>query len=544
MDAGGGRAPAPSGATWIRVALAIVDRDVGSAPATPEDSAASLPPPAPPRRAHAPPSKRDLPIAWGRVLLASLPVTLRDATLPPFLALLLCACPGQEDPPPGCGNGLSDEFEECDDGEENSDSSRDACRTDCTLPGCGDGTADSGEDCDDGGAWGGDGCSPTCHDEAGRGEQESNNDAPSAEPLASGEAVTGALPAGDVDCFAVEVAQDGWLSADVEGEDPGTCPEETAIRLLDPALALLEVATPTLEGEGCSPIDPLAVPAARFMAGGTWTLCLEGLGDRPVPTYRLAVTLGDDSCGLDFPYTTDDDPDGDLLPDVCDPDDDGDLVADADDDCPLVPDGGLPQGLQVDSQGFVRDWLLAGPFAGHETTLDCRPSEDEILGNDAAAVPRLGDPAAEGIHWFAFFAPSSRVDFLDTIAGPTPREVYAATWIHADEAAEVTLALGPDDGARAWLRGEQVADISGCQGTNVDQFQSDVTLEAGWNRLLLKVRDQGGAWGMYVRFLDASGLPVTGLGVSPSPDGDWAPGQSDLDGDGLGDVCDPAPAGG
>jgi len=53
---------------------------------------------------------------------------------------------------PSCGDGIIDPDEECDDGDLNSDTDPDACRTDCTLPFCGDGVIDSGEECDDGDA--------------------------------------------------------------------------------------------------------------------------------------------------------------------------------------------------------------------------------------------------------------------------------------------------------------------------------------------------------------------------------------------------------
>lgn len=49
-----------------------------------------------------------------------------------------------------CGDGHEDPVEECDDGVDNSDSTPNACRTDCALPGCGDGVIDFGEACDDG----------------------------------------------------------------------------------------------------------------------------------------------------------------------------------------------------------------------------------------------------------------------------------------------------------------------------------------------------------------------------------------------------------
>jgi len=48
-----------------------------------------------------------------------------------------------------CGDDGIGTGEECDDGEQNSDSDPDACRTNCRLPYCGDGVVDTGESCDD-----------------------------------------------------------------------------------------------------------------------------------------------------------------------------------------------------------------------------------------------------------------------------------------------------------------------------------------------------------------------------------------------------------
>ncbi len=49
---------------------------------------------------------------------------------------------------PRCGDGATDTGEECDDGNDNSDIDADACRTDCRFPTCGDGVVDGGEECD------------------------------------------------------------------------------------------------------------------------------------------------------------------------------------------------------------------------------------------------------------------------------------------------------------------------------------------------------------------------------------------------------------
>ena len=64
-----------------------------------------------------------------------------------------------------CGDGVSvPQCEACDDGNANSDTTPDVCRSDCTLPRCGDGVADTayGEECDDGNAESCDGCTRDC----------------------------------------------------------------------------------------------------------------------------------------------------------------------------------------------------------------------------------------------------------------------------------------------------------------------------------------------------------------------------------------------
>ncbi|MBK8263302.1 MAG: DUF4215 domain-containing protein [Nannocystis sp.] len=67
-------------------------------------------------------------------------------------------------PTPGCGNGVIDGDEACDDGENNGPGK--LCKADCTLNFCGDGDVSPQEGCDDGNMIDGDGCSAACASEA------------------------------------------------------------------------------------------------------------------------------------------------------------------------------------------------------------------------------------------------------------------------------------------------------------------------------------------------------------------------------------------
>ena len=61
-----------------------------------------------------------------------------------------------------CGDGVLDTAEQCDEGQANSDLIPGACRTDCRRAWCGDGVIDPGEVCDDGDSLDGNGCGSDC----------------------------------------------------------------------------------------------------------------------------------------------------------------------------------------------------------------------------------------------------------------------------------------------------------------------------------------------------------------------------------------------
>ena len=465
-----------------------------------------------------------------------------------LLLLLVAGCAAEPAPPaapapfepPVCGDGHLDPFEACDEGLGNSDEAPGACRLDCRLASCGDGVVDGDEGCDDANAFGGDGCSPACAEETGDLEAEPNDVPNTAGPITPGTWLRGGADVGDVDCFSFFVPADGWVSADVAGVDGALCPADAVLSLHEPGGVRLAQGT---RGEGaCAGLDPATDAGARFAEEGTWSLCVAGLLGGAVLAYDLRVEVGQDSCALEgVPLDPRLDADVDGLQDRCDEDDDGDGAADVDDNCPHEPNTLEAEPLSVDGSGFIHHWLTIGEWHGLETTNDCRPSLDNVLGDDATAAPHLGDEV-DGLVWQRWSENRRRLDFLDRYGGDTPREVYAVTWVRSDVEQDVVLAVGADDGFFAWLNGEIVADVASCQGVNTDQFQSQVTLEAGWNRLMIKVRDQGGGWGLMARFRDPDG-PLVDLEVSMSPDGTWLDDQSDLDGDGVGDACDDTPNG-
>lgn len=438
--------------------------------------------------------------------------------------------------PPGCGDGVLDEDETCDNGGANSDTTPDACRTTCQLPACGDGVVDAGEPCDDGDVWGGDGCTPTCQIEAGALETEPNNSWDAAQPAVD-DILHGALEAEDVDCYTFRTETCGAVRAQLIGD----CPANATLNLHDPDGVL--VAVSATAQDGCAMLDPEMAPGARFLAGGTWAVCVRGQLDQPVPYYSLEI---DPIAPGEVEFTVDpsEDLDGDALPNQCDEDRDGDGIPDVDDNCPERSNGPDTPPLAPQPDGFIRTWLSVGPFTDLGSSQRCLPTDtDRVAEVDALARPAIADEALEtGRPWRVQWSTANRIDYLGDFGFvEPPREVYSVVYVRSDVERDVTLAIGPDDGARAWMDEVEVMSIDGCQGTNPDRFQEPVTLPAGWSRLMFKVHDQGGGWGNFARFLDAEGAPVTDLELSLDPSGSWTPDQTDSDGDGIGDICDPTP---
>lgn len=431
---------------------------------------------------------------------------------------------------PGCGDGVVDADEGCDDGAANSDSGADACRTDCFPARCGDAVVDAGEGCDDGGLLGGDGCSATCAVQTGTAAAEPDDAWDDATP--AGDRVHGALADKDVDCWSFGAPACGAI--EVVEEAP--CGPALTLELHDPDGAVLATGAPG--PDGCAVLDPLAEPGARWVAEGTWSVCVAAVNRATVPDYTLAISTPD-PLAIGAPATGSD-TDEDTVPDSCDTDLDGDGVDNEADNCPDVSNGPATPAPSLSADGFVRTWLQIGPFTTGVTTGECRPSDEALVGEDGPLAPALGDTVGE-LAWTWALLSTDAYDLLGPYGSvAAPREAYTLVYLESATARTLTLAVGADDGVFAWWNGAQVLDVASCQGVNTDQFQAEVAVEAGWNTLLVKVRDWGGGWGVIARLLDA-GTPVTDLTPSLDPAGAWVLDQTDRDGDGVGDACDDTP---
>jgi hypothetical protein len=93
---------------------------------------------------------------------------------------------------------------------------------------------------------------------------------------------------------------------------------------------------------------------------------------------------------------------------------------------------------------------------------------------------------------------------------PTEAATYAHVYVYSPTSRPARLGFGSDDGIRAWLNGSMILDKDVYRGWTPDQNKVNVTLNAGWNRLLCKVSQAGGSYAFSARFLDI-GYPLDDL---------------------------------
>ncbi len=161
-------------------------------------------------------------------------------------------------------------------------------------------------------------------------------------------------------------------------------------------------------------------------------------------------------------------------------------------------------------EGFVFEWRVAGPYAQRAVTGG--RLHDTVLPPEQAA------PDAP-IEWRAVRNPLERAWALDfnALFGQDHAAAYAECYVYAAAAFPARIEVGADDGLKLWINGELA--LSHNEGRSLAPAQHVVAarLNAGWNRLLFKVSNRRGGWGLCARIRGENGEPIPDLRLSNSP---------------------------
>lgn len=135
--------------------------------------------------------------------------------------------------------------------------------------------------------------------------------------------------------------------------------------------------------------------------------------------------------------------------------------------------------------GFVREWQVSKSFPNE----NCSGFDVDHVG-EATVIPR---------DWK--IVTSERLDLL-------PGEsvvAYAHVYVRSDSDQPAKLWIGSDDGIKVIYNGRELLSRHTHRGCEPDQEVVDVVLRKGWNRVLLKCDQGGGAWELCLRISKPNG---------------------------------------
>jgi type 1 glutamine amidotransferase/HEAT repeat protein len=146
--------------------------------------------------------------------------------------------------------------------------------------------------------------------------------------------------------------------------------------------------------------------------------------------------------------------------------------------------------LAGESDEFLTTWEYAGPYTKEGTSLfwaSFPPEESDATDVQWTSFPAGTDPQKP---WL--------LDFKKVLGGED-RVVYLRNKIWSDTSCKAVLEVGSDDGVKLWLNGVLVDALDVDRRVNPGDDVLEVTLQKGWNTLLLKVNQHVGEWGACVK---------------------------------------------
>lgn len=160
----------------------------------------------------------------------------------------------------------------------------------------------------------------------------------------------------------------------------------------------------------------------------------------------------------------------------------------------------------AERNGFIVRWWVLGPIPNRGAL-----RERDVLPTDQAVNPsqavRVGQ---QELRWRAvrISDPLGQLDLERAVARRDDVGAYAYAEVDSDQEREVLFKLGSDDDVFCWLNGQLVHRFVGDRGWGPDQDTVKVRLQAGANRILLKVLNGGGGWAVSLRITDLQGNPL------------------------------------
>jgi hypothetical protein len=147
-------------------------------------------------------------------------------------------------------------------------------------------------------------------------------------------------------------------------------------------------------------------------------------------------------------------------------------------------------------------WWVIGPF---DNTGEEMPGFDAVyppereIALDASYPGKGGQP----VRWQrAMTGPDGYLDLAPLFSERKDAVAYCLTYVHSPAEEPRTVLFGSDDGGKLIVNRQFIWGDPRARSAERDQNGARVYLRQGWNEILFKVTQTGGAWGIYFRIYD------------------------------------------
>jgi HEAT repeat protein len=151
---------------------------------------------------------------------------------------------------------------------------------------------------------------------------------------------------------------------------------------------------------------------------------------------------------------------------------------------------------------FITGWQVSGPYA--EPGRDSRQLFDVVFG------PEPNGAGKSRWELIAAGTDNDRPWLLDLskLSNAEQQVAYLRTWVDSEQQRQARLEVASDDGLKVWLNGELIHANNVTRTLTPGSDKVDVSLQRGWNSILVKITQNDRAWEFCARLTapDGGGL--------------------------------------
>ena len=190
--------------------------------------------------------------------------------------------------------------------------------------------------------------------------------------------------------------------------------------------------------------------------------------------------------------------------------------------CLLLSKPAAADTFKLDSEGYIRDWLMLAPIALPDGETGGDALFKEQIKDEAALRPKAGDKVrirGKEFAWQNITASTNYFDFNAALKSVNDHAAgYMVTYIECEtEKPDVIMAVASNDEGRIYFNGVDIYAFSEPRTLMLDSDKGKVTLKKGVNVVVFKVINEQNSWQGAMRLLDKAGAPLKDVKIKLPP---------------------------